>query len=221
MILNRALPERTSPACIGSQYASLTLWQRIRKRAFDLIISIPVIVILIPFLIIVAAVIAAESPGPILFRQRRGGLNGREFYIYKFRTMHVLEDGLYIRQASKNDPRITLLGRILRKYSVDELPQLFNVLQGEMSLVGPRPHAVAHDREYGPLIPRYRERLSVKPGITGWAQVNGWRGATPDVHLMIRRVEHDLWYIQHWSLILDFKIICLTCLGLPMCKNAS
>ncbi len=220
MILNRALLERTSLASIRPRYVLLTAWQRTEKRAFDLMLSILAIMILIPFLIIISVIIVVDSPGPVLFRQRRGGANGREFYIYKFRTMRVLEDGLSIRQACNGDPRITPFGRILRKCSIDELPQLLNVLKGEMSLVGPRPHALAHDKEYGRLVPEYHQRLSVKPGITGWAQVNGWRGPTPDLRLMIRRIEYDLWYIQHWSLLLDLKIVLLTCFRLPLCKNA-
>jgi lipopolysaccharide/colanic/teichoic acid biosynthesis glycosyltransferase len=134
--------------------------------------------------------------------------------------MRTLDDGVFIQQVYEGDPRITRVGRILRKYSVDELPQLLNVLKGEMSLVGPRPHALAHDQEYSQLIPEYQQRLCVKPGITGWAQINGWRGATPDLRLMIRRIEYDLWYIQHWSLILDLKIILLTCLRLVVHRNA-
>jgi lipopolysaccharide/colanic/teichoic acid biosynthesis glycosyltransferase len=134
--------------------------------------------------------------------------------------MRTLEDGLVIRQACRGDARITRVGRVLRKFSIDELPQLLNVLRGEMSLVGPRPHALAHDLEYGQAIPAYVARHRVKPGITGWAQVNGWRGATPQLEMMIRRVEHDLWYIDHWSFWLDVKILALTVVGAVRADNA-
>jgi undecaprenyl-phosphate galactose phosphotransferase/putative colanic acid biosynthesis UDP-glucose lipid carrier transferase len=147
----------------------------------------------------------------VIFRQRRNGFNGRPFEIYKFRTMNVLEDGAVVRQAKKSDSRVTAVGRLLRRSSIDELPQLFNVLKGDMSLVGPRPHALAHDNEYGRLIANYAFRHHVKPGITGWAQVNGFRGETTRIESMMERIEADLWYINNWSLWLDLRIMLITC----------
>ena len=152
------------------------------------------------------------SPGPVIFRQRRYGLDGQEILVYKFRTMAVTEDGDTIRQATKDDDRITPLGRILRRYSIDELPQLLNVIQGTMSLVGPRPHAVAHNEEYRKLIKGYMIRHKVLPGITGLAQVNGCRGETRTLEQMQARVSYDLDYLRHWSPGLDLKIIAKTAL---------
>jgi len=163
-------------------------------------------------ILLVAAAVKWTSPGPVLFRQRRYGLDGREFEIWKFRTMTVCEDGDRIPQAVPCDPRVTRLGAFLRRTSLDELPQFVNVLQGRMSLVGPRPHAVAHNEEYRKVIRGYMMRHKVKPGITGLAQVNGWRGETDTLEKMEKRVEHDLEYIRNWSLFLDLKIIALTVL---------
>jgi lipopolysaccharide/colanic/teichoic acid biosynthesis glycosyltransferase len=156
----------------------------------------------------------------VIFRQRRKGFNGREFTIFKFRTMSVLEDGRVIEQARRNDPRVTRIGRILRAASIDELPQLINVLQGSMSLVGPRPHALAHDDGYTKLIAKYAFRQHVKPGLTGWAQVNGYRGETAQLELMELRVECDLWYIKNWSFWLDMKILVLTAFEVFRRRNA-
>jgi lipopolysaccharide/colanic/teichoic acid biosynthesis glycosyltransferase len=144
---------------------------------------------------------------PVLFTQTRNGFNGRSFRIFKFRTMSVFEDGPQIRQATRNDPRVTSVGRWLRRTSIDELPQLFNVLGGSMSLVGPRPHAVAHNTEYERIVANYAFRYHVKPGISGWAQVNGFRGETSTVNLMEKRVELDLWYVSNWSFWLDVRIL--------------
>jgi undecaprenyl-phosphate glucose phosphotransferase len=154
--------------------------------------------------------IRLESSGPAMFLQTRIGFNGRPFRIYKFRTMSTCEDGQRIVQATRNDKRITHLGGLLRKLSIDEIPQLLNVLRGEMSLVGPRPHAVAHDNEYDQLIATYAIRHKMKPGITGWAQVNGFRGETPEIRMMKQRVESDILYIEYWSLWLDIRILFLT-----------
>ena len=151
--------------------------------------------------------IKLDSKGPVLFTQTRNGFNGRSFRIFKFRTMRVLEDGPQIRQATRNDPRVTDVGRWLRRTSIDELPQLFNVLGGSMSLVGPRPHAVAHNTEYERIVANYAFRYHVKPGISGWAQVNGFRGETSTVNLMEKRVEADLWYVSNWSFWLDVRIL--------------
>lgn len=181
------------------------------KRALDLIISIPIIVFCVPLFLIVAMAIKLESPGPVIFRQRRTGFNGEEFIIFKFRTMTVLEDGPVVTQACRNDHRVTFIGKLLRRSSLDELPQLFNVLSGDMSLVGPRPHAVAHDEHYRVHIADYAYRHYAKPGITGWAQVNGLRGETASVEQMADRVKFDRWYINNWSLGLDLNILLRTC----------
>jgi exopolysaccharide biosynthesis polyprenyl glycosylphosphotransferase len=164
----------------------------------------------IPLLAAAAVAIKFDSPGPIIFRQRRNGFNGKVFVIYKFRSMTVLEDGPAIVQASKGDRRTTRIGKFLRQSSVDELPQLLNVIKGDMSLVGPRPHALAHDDKYGQQIANYAFRHHVKPGITGWAQVNGYRGETRRVEHMAKRIELDLWYINNWSIVLDLKILLRT-----------
>ena len=184
------------------------------KRLFDLVLASFGLLTLSLLLLITCLAIKLDLPGPAIFRQRRRGFNGREFSIYKFRTMTVLEDGPNIRQAQKDDDRVTRLGRVLRRTSIDELPQLFNVLQGKMSMVGPRPHAVAHDNEYSALIENYAFRHHVKPGITGWAQTHGFRGETPDLSLMKRRIQLDLWYINNWSFWLDFRIVCRTAIEL-------
>jgi Undecaprenyl-phosphate glucose phosphotransferase len=202
------------------QRAPLTACERIAKRAFDLAAATVGLLVIAPFLLTISLAVWIESPGPILFRQTRGGFNGRTFEILKFRTMFVMENGPTIIQATSNDCRVTRLGRLLRRYSIDELPQLFNVLRGDMSLVGPRPHALAHDRQYGSLISTYPCRHHVKPGITGWAQVNGFRGETPRLHLMKQRVELDLWYVTNWSFLLDLRILCRTVLEIRRSRNA-
>lgn len=194
------------------QRAPLSNTEQNFKRAFDLCLATAAIVILSPILLTAALMIKFDSTGPIFFKQKRHGFNGRTFVIYKFRTMHVLEDGAVIRQARRNDSRVTRLGRWLRQTSIDELPQLINVLVGQMSLVGPRPHAVAHNDEYQKVVANYALRHHMKPGITGWAQVNGHRGETETVNKMERRVEHDLWYINHWSPWLDLRILFKTVL---------
>ena len=158
----------------------------------------------------IAILVRLRSPGPVIFRQRRYGLNGEEIIVYKFRTMTVTEDGPTIVQATKEDPRTTRVGRFLRRYSLDELPQLINVLQGRMSLVGPRPHAVAHNELYRKLIKGYMVRHKVKPGITGLAQVNGLRGETRALEQMEARVRYDLEYLRNWSLELDLEILAKT-----------
>ena len=219
-LLERPLVELGPTKAIELQRAPLTRPQLAAKRLLDLAVTVPALALLLPALAVVAALIALDSRGPVLFCQRRIGFNGRTFQIYKFRTMKVMDDGAVIQQAQQGDPRITRIGRLLRRFSIDELPQLLNVLRGEMSLVGPRPHALAHDDEYGRLIAFYAARHNVKPGLTGWAQVNGWRGATPQVRLMMKRVEHDLWYVSHWSLWLDIKILLLTALTVCKAENA-
>ena len=180
------------------------------KRALDLLIAVPALLLLSPLLAVVALLIRRDSTGPATFRQTRLGQNGRPFGIFKFRTMNVVEDDAAIVQATPNDARVTRLGGLLRKTSIDELPQLLNVIAGDMSLVGPRPHAVAHDIHYAALIPEYTLRQSVKPGITGWAQVNGYRGGTPTLDLMQSRVTLDIWYAAHASVALDLLILVRT-----------
>ena len=182
------------------------------KRLTDVSLSAIGLLLLAPFLALVALLVKLTSPGPVIFRQRRYGLDGQEIMVYKFRTMAVTEDGDTIRQATKDDDRITPLGRILRRYSIDELPQLLNVVQGTMSLVGPRPHAVAHNEEYRKLIKGYMIRHKVQPGITGLAQVSGCRGETKTLEQMQARVRYDLDYLRHWSPGLDLKIIAKTAL---------
>jgi Undecaprenyl-phosphate glucose phosphotransferase len=192
------------------QRAPLSAFERACKRALDLLIASVVLIMLAPLMLLVAALIKLDNRGPIFFIQTRNGFNGRPFRMYKFRTMSVMEDGSEIRQATKNDSRFTRCGPLLRRLSIDELPQLFNVIRGEMSLVGPRPHAAAHDTKYQEIISNYAFRHHVKPGLTGWAQINGFRGETQTVELMARRVEFDLWYINNWSYWLDFKILLRT-----------
>ncbi|KAH2777081.1 hypothetical protein KXW38_009542, partial [Aspergillus fumigatus] len=192
------------------QRAPLSPPERAAKRAVDLLLAAFALITLMPLMLAVACAIRLGSPGPAIFRQRRKGFNGREFVIYKFRTMTVMEDSGTIVQACRTDHRVTPFGRILRRTSIDELPQLFNVLIGNMSLVGPRPHALAHDSDYGQAISSYAFRHHVKPGITGWAQVNGLRGETDTIDKMKARVEYDLEYLRNWSLALDLQIILRT-----------
>jgi putative colanic acid biosynthesis UDP-glucose lipid carrier transferase len=180
------------------------------KRASDIVFSLLILVLITPVLIGVAIAVKLGSPGPIIFKQRRYGLDGQQILVYKFRSMTVTEDGGAIKQAQKDDKRITPLGAILRKTSLDELPQFINVLQGRMSIVGPRPHAVAHNELYRKLIKGYMVRHKVKPGITGWAQVNGFRGETETLDKMQGRIDYDLDYLRNWSLKLDIHIILKT-----------
>ena len=204
---------------IEIQRAPLSPRDLVVKRLFDVTFAGLALAIFSPLLLLTAVAIKLDSDGPVIFRQRRRGFNGREFAIYKFRTMTVLEDGSTVRQAQRDDARVTWLGRLLRASSIDELPQLINVLTGDMSLVGPRPHAVVHDDEYGKLIDNYIYRHHVKPGITGWAQIHGFRGET-DVALMAKRIQRDLWYINNWSLWLDLKIMARTCVEVLRMQNA-
>ncbi|HCI6122780.1 TPA: undecaprenyl-phosphate glucose phosphotransferase [Klebsiella quasipneumoniae subsp. quasipneumoniae] len=180
------------------------------KRLEDIIISLIILVLISPVLFIIACTVKCSSPGPVLFRQIRYGMDGKPIKVWKFRTMTVMENDTVVTQATKNDVRVTKVGRFLRRTSLDELPQFFNVLLGEMSIVGPRPHAVAHNEQYRHLIEGYMLRHKVKPGITGLAQVNGWRGETDTLEKMQKRVEFDLEYIREWSVWLDLKIIFLT-----------
>jgi undecaprenyl-phosphate galactose phosphotransferase/putative colanic acid biosynthesis UDP-glucose lipid carrier transferase len=195
---------------VETQRVPMSSLSRAIKRVIDIVIAATVLLILAPALLVIAAIVKLDSPGPVFFRQRRNGYRGREFRILKFRTMSVLEDGDSVMQARRDDQRVTRVGRLLRKTSFDELPQLLNILRGEMSLVGPRPHAVAHDELYAKLIENYELRQHVKPGVTGWAQVNGLRGETPTVDLMFRRIEFDLWYASNSSVALDLQILART-----------
>jgi Undecaprenyl-phosphate glucose phosphotransferase len=185
-------------------------WGVIAKLALDYLVGSIALILFAPLMLAIAVAIKLDSPGNVIFRQRRHGYNHRVIDVFKFRTMHVAENGDRIDQARRNDPRVTRIGNFLRRTSLDELPQLFNVLRGEMSLVGPRPHAVAHNRLYEEILERYANRHCVKPGITGWAQINGFRGPTEDAEKMRQRVAHDLYYIENWSTWLDFKILALT-----------
>jgi putative colanic acid biosynthesis UDP-glucose lipid carrier transferase len=180
------------------------------KRLMDFGIASIALLLLAPLLLLVAALVKFTSRGPVIFKQRRYGLDGREIYVYKFRTMTVTEDGERVRQATRDDDRITPVGRVLRRLSIDELPQLFNVVEGTMSLVGPRPHAVAHNEEYRKLIKGYMIRHKVLPGMTGLAQVSGCRGETRTLKEMQARIEYDLDYLRQWSPMLDLKIIAQT-----------
>lgn len=185
-------------------------YRGVMKRLFDLFVSGSALLLLSPLLLGIALLVKLSSPGPVIFKQRRYGLDGQEIFIYKFRSMTVMEDGQEVIQARKDDARITLIGRILRQASLDELPQLFNVLMGNMSLVGPRPHAVTHNEQYRKLIKGYMIRHKVLPGITGLAQVNGCRGETSRIEEMQARVQYDLDYLRHWTPMLDLKILLKT-----------
>jgi len=190
--------------------APLGWFERMQKRLLDVTVAAGVLVVLSPLLAVVALMILLKSGRPLLFRQRRYGFNQQEFRIIKFRTMTTLDDGDVVQQARRNDPRITRLGRFLRKWNIDELPQLMNVLKGDMSLVGPRPHALSHNREYEQKIALYARRHNVLPGITGWAQVNGFRGETDTPDKMLNRIRCDLEYINCWTLKLDIRILWMT-----------
>lgn len=186
-------------------------WGTVLKRAEDLVLGALILFLLLPLMGMIAALIKLDSPGPVLFRQKRLGRNNAAFEILKFRTMvHVPEPEQEVRQARQNDPRVTRIGRLLRRSSLDELPQLFNVLRGEMSLVGPRPHAIPHNQLYASMIGRYWCRHRIRPGITGWAQVNGFRGETDTLEKMQRRIDFDLDYINRWSLLFDAKVLLKT-----------
>lgn len=182
----------------------------VHKRLFDVLASGMILFLIFPILIVIAALVKITSKGPVFFKQRRYGMDGEEILVYKFRSMSVAEDGQKVTQATKNDARVTPLGAILRKTSLDELPQLINVLQGTMSIVGPRPHAVAHNEHYRKLIRGYMWRHKVKPGITGWAQVSGFRGETDTIDKMEGRVLHDIAYLKNWSIWLDITIMLKT-----------
>ncbi|MGH6671133.1 MAG: undecaprenyl-phosphate glucose phosphotransferase [Xanthobacteraceae bacterium] len=198
----------------------LSTFEIVQKRLFDVAFAAMALIASTPLLVLVAILIRLDSPGPVFFVQRRYGFNQRPFRIIKFRTMRTLDDGAVVPQAVRDDPRLTRIGRSLRRWNIDEIPQLFNVLTGDMSLVGPRPHALSHDRKYEQRIALYARRHNVKPGITGWAQINGLRGATETDEKMRKRVEYDLFYIDNWSLWLDLKIVARTALSPAAYRNA-
>ena len=202
------------------QRSPLSGLERSIKRILDVAVAATCLIVLMPVLLLAALAVKLESRRPVIFRQRRHGFNGKSFEIYKLRTMTVLEDGMAVSQARQGDPRVTRVGRFLRETSLDELPQLWNVLEGHMSIVGPRPHALIHDYEYGKMIANYAFRHHVKPGITGWAQVHGFRGGTPRLELMEQRITLDLWYIANWSLALDIYVIIKTFSELIRRRNA-
>jgi len=190
------------------------------KRSFDLVFSASFLAGVWPLLLALSCGVKLSSPGPVLFRQLRAGRDGKDIGVLKFRTMRVTENGSEVKQAQKGDPRVTRFGAFLRRSSLDELPQFVNVLLGDMSVVGPRPHAVAHNDHYRTKILEYMLRHKVRPGITGWAQVNGWRGETATVDKMVQRVAHDLEYIRRWSFGLDLRIVWLTVFGKGVRQNA-
>ncbi|AMD00101.1 UDP-glucose:undecaprenyl-phosphate glucose-1-phosphate transferase [Halomonas chromatireducens] len=210
-LLNHRMSQVAGQLSIDLSVTPIDGVARIVKRLEDLVLGSFFSLLALPICLIIAVAIKATSPGPVLFKQYRTGANGKLFKVYKFRSMAVHQEvGGCVTQARKGDPRVTRLGALLRRTSLDELPQFYNVLQGRMAIVGPRPHALAHNEHYKDLVESYMKRHKVKPGITGWAQVNGLRGETDTVDKMERRVQCDLWYIDNWSLWLDLRIIGLT-----------
>jgi putative colanic acid biosynthesis UDP-glucose lipid carrier transferase len=195
---------------VGLMVAPFTGINGVVKRASDIVLSLLILLLISPILAALAIGVKISSPGPVIFRQRRTGLDGEIIEVFKFRSMRALDDGAVVKQATRDDPRITPFGAFIRKTSLDELPQFVNVLQGSMSIVGPRPHAVAHNEQYRRLVKAYMARHKVKPGITGWAQVNGLRGETETLDKMAARVEFDLEYLRNWTLGLDLLIIART-----------
>jgi Undecaprenyl-phosphate glucose phosphotransferase len=188
----------------------LSIFELCLKRVFDFTLALIGLIMLSPLFLILAVAIKLDAPGPVFFRNTRHGFNNEKIRVLKFRSMTTIEDGSQFTQATRDDPRVTSIGRIIRRTNIDELPQLINVLRGEMSLVGPRPHATAHNALFSDIIAPFSRRHNVKPGITGWAQVNGYRGATDAIEKMQRRIEYDLYYIDNWSFLFDLKIILMT-----------
>lgn len=209
-IIQGRLQDMGGVPVVGICETPFTGTNRLMKRISDIVLGTLILVLITPVLAAVAIGVKLSSPGPIIFRQKRNGLNGEEIVVYKFRSMTAMDNGPVVKQATKGDARITPFGAFIRKTSLDELPQFINVLQGRMSIVGPRPHAVAHNELYRQLIKAYMVRHKVKPGITGWAQVNGHRGETDTIEKMQARVEYDLEYLRNWSLGLDLVIILRT-----------
>ena len=220
-ILNHGMSVTLGIPMVDISVSPMYGWQLVSKAVLDYIFAAVILVLLSPIMLVIAAVIKLTSEGSVLFKQKRHGWNGGEIWVYKFRTMVIHQEAEgEVSQAQKMDPRVTPFGRFLRKSSLDELPQFINVLQGRMSVVGPRPHALAHNIEYMRHIPKYALRHKVKPGITGWAQISGFRGETDTIDKMENRVKHDIYYLEHWSIWLDIKIILLTPLAVIQNKNA-
>lgn len=219
-LINSRLKDMGGMPVISVYDSPLDGFGRLAKRTEDIVLGSLILLLVSLPMALIAFLVKCSSKGPVLFKQRRYGLSGEPIEVWKFRTMYVCENGKDICQARKNDDRITAIGAFLRKTSLDELPQFVNVLQGSMSIVGPRPHAVAHNEQYRREIEGYMQRHLVKPGITGWAQINGWRGETDTLEKMEKRVEHDLHYVRNWSLWFDIKIILLTIVKGFVNKNA-
>lgn len=211
VMFERNVVDLIGAPAINLMASPMTPYALMQKAAFDRVFAAAVLLALSPVMVLIALAVKATSKGPVLFTQRRKGVDGRVFRIYKFRSMraHAELPGV-VRQATRADPRVTRLGAFLRRTSLDELPQFMNVLRGEMSVVGPRPHAIEHDDQYRSIVDGYIHRYRIKPGITGWAQVNGLRGETDKVEKMQARVEHDLYYLRNWSFGLDMRIVCAT-----------
>jgi putative colanic acid biosynthesis UDP-glucose lipid carrier transferase len=209
-VIQGRLQDMSGLPVVGLCETPFTGINRLIKRASDIALAGLILLLASPLLVLLAIGVKLSSPGPVIFKQRRNGLAGEEIVIYKFRSMHAADDGATVPQAQKTDPRITRFGAFMRRRSLDELPQLVNVLQGRMSIVGPRPHAVAHNEQYRRLIKAYMVRHKVRPGITGWAQINGLRGETETIDKMQSRIEYDLEYLRNWSLRLDLQIIART-----------
>jgi putative colanic acid biosysnthesis UDP-glucose lipid carrier transferase len=220
LLFQRARSDIGDTVAIELQRAALSPVEQAIKRTVDIVLSLLGLLVLSPILLAIALAIRLDSAGPALFRQTRHGFNGRPFRIYKFRTMTVMENGDVIQQAQKADKRVTRVGKWLRRFSIDELPQLLNVFLGDMSLVGPRPHASAHEKHFTSAIEKYAFRHHVKSGVTGWAQVHGARGETDTLDKMQRRVELDIWYINNWSIWLDFSVMIRTVLVVFTSDNA-
>ncbi len=219
-IIQGRLQDMNGVPVVGICETPFTGTNELVKRVSDIILGSIILVLISPILLAVAIGVKLSSPGPIIFKQKRNGLDGEEIVVYKFRSMRTQDNGPVVKQATKGDPRITPFGAFIRKTSLDELPQFINVLQGRMSIVGPRPHAVAHNEEYRRLIKAYMVRHKVRPGITGWAQVNGYRGETETIEKMQARVEFDLEYLRNWSLSLDLQIIVRTVRLMLFDRNA-
>ncbi len=219
-LTNYASSARQRILAIEIQRAPLSGAERFVKRVMDVIIATTALILFLPVMALTAIAIKLDSPGPVIFRQHRKGFNGKQFVMFKFRTMTVQENGSVVAQVMREDPRVTAMGRLLRSSSIDELPQLLNVLKSDMSLIGPRPHALAHDNHFENILSDYAFRHNVKPGMTGWAQCNGARGATPTVEHISERVKLDLWYINNWSLWLDIQILIKTFFEVLRKRNA-
>jgi putative colanic acid biosynthesis UDP-glucose lipid carrier transferase len=219
-IIQGRLQDMNGVPVVGICETPFTGTNELVKRVSDIALATLILILISPLLLAIAIGVRLSSPGPVIFKQRRNGLDGEEIIVYKFRTMRAMDDGQLVPQATKGDPRITPFGAFLRRTSLDELPQFVNVLQGRMSIVGPRPHAVAHNEQYREMIKAYMVRHKVKPGITGWAQVNGLRGETETIEKMRQRVEYDLEYLRNWSLGLDLQIIVRTARLVLFDRNA-